>query len=50
MVINYKKVGVIIVIEKVMNNSLIHSKDENNKDIIITGKGVGFCKKSWRCS
>lgn len=34
-----------MVIEKVMNNSLILSKDDNNEDIIITGKGIGFCKK-----
>lgn len=35
-----------MVIEKVMNNSLVLSKDKNNEDIIITGKGIGFCKKA----
>ncbi len=33
-------------IVKVMNNSLILARDENDKEILVMGKGLGFRRKS----
>lgn len=30
---------------KVMNNSLVFAKDDNNDEIVVMGKGIGFMKK-----
>ena len=30
---------------KVMNNSLVFVKDNNDNEIIVMGKGIGFMKK-----
>ncbi|MCR1130823.1 hypothetical protein NE172_07635 [Clostridium botulinum] len=33
-------------IVKVMNNSLILARDENDKEIVVMGKGLGFKRKA----
>lgn len=32
-------------IEKIINNNVVSALDENGKEIVVMGKGIGFCRK-----
>ncbi len=35
-------------IKKILNNNAVISVNENNQDVVVTGSGIAFQKKSWR--
>ncbi|WP_326716391.1 CAT RNA binding domain-containing protein [Vagococcus jeotgali] len=38
-----------MVIEKIINNNVVFSKDKSGKEIVVAGKGIAFQKKSvWK--
>ena len=39
------KIGKIMIINKVINNNVLSTHDENNREIVLMGKGIGFQKK-----
>lgn len=34
-----------MIINKVINNNVLSTHDENNREIVLMGKGIGFQKK-----
>ena len=37
-----------MIIKKILNNNVVITTDENDKEIVVMGRGIAFKKRKWR--